>query len=135
MDIDTSAFTDERLPWSGRADELRNKRQGIALIGELGRNYDAYHEELAARVAKRGRPAPEQFQQLQDYLAAWSEVQMAVEAENLLRIAVALVNKQEVPQPADAPPLVSADDELLHIDAARELAKARARTAAAPAGG
>jgi len=119
--IDATEFYDPALPWSGRADELRSKRAGAALVSELGRNYDAYHEELAETAASLGRPQPENYTTLQEYLEAWARIQAVVRAENLLRVARIVASGGRPPQPADSPPLVSADERLLHLDEALEL--------------
>jgi len=130
--FDASEFFVERLPWTGRADELRSQRAGVALVSELGRNYDDYHGALASRLAEIGRPEPAKFKTLQEYLEAWSEVQHIVKAEHLLRVARIVSSGGRPPQPTDSPPLVGESDRLLHLDEALEVQTAWAATATSP---
>lgn len=122
MNIDASDFYNPKLPWTGRADLLREKRAGVALVTELGRNYDAYHEQLASDAAKIGRPQPENYKTLREYLEAWGTVQAIVLAENLLRIAVTVVSGGEIKPLDQRPLLVSSDDRLLSLEEAEKIA-------------
>jgi len=123
---DASEFYNPKLPWSGRAAELRGKQAGASLITELGRNYDAYHGELAESLAEVGRPEPAQYKTLDAYREAWSTVQHIVMAEHLLRVARIVSAGDRPPQIADRPPLLDDKDRLLHFDDALKLQKSGA---------
>jgi len=58
----------------------------VALLRELGDNYETYHLYLAAELAKRQEPASlVQPSQMEQYLGEWSEIQALLEAESTFR--------------------------------------------------
>jgi len=130
--IDATAFYDPVLPWSGRAEELRKQKAGVALVSELGRNYDTYHEELSRRLVALGRPRPEDYKTIQPYLEAWAKVQAVVRAEDLLRLARDVAAGRGPLQPSERPPLVDQDDRLMHVEVAEKLSKAELATETSP---
>jgi len=100
----------------------------VALITELGRNYDAYHNDLADRLASTlaatdGRPEPSAFRTLREYLDAWGRLQAILRAEHLLRVAQAVTAGKRPLTGSDALPLVDGQDHLLSIGDAQEQAR------------
>lgn len=75
-----------RIELPGRAGALQRAGQTTELIRELGNNYAVYHEFLAGRLARFGsRPKAEDFEDVEDYYAAWAEIESIVATEAFLR--------------------------------------------------
>jgi hypothetical protein len=72
-----------KLP--GTAGELQRQRATASLVRELGDNYSKYHDALAARLAKLGRPDPADYDTYEEYAAAWEQVEDILHAEVTLR--------------------------------------------------
>jgi hypothetical protein len=102
MQLNRIKFDSVRFP--GRAGEHQAAGDVRALVGELGDNYDVYHEHLRGEMAQRlgrGRPEPKDFSDGEDYFRAYERLEDVVKAEAFLRTCVA---HRRDGAPIDSPP-------------------------------
>jgi hypothetical protein len=103
-------------PLPGRAGELQRQGAGVALIRELGDNYDTYHDHIVEALrALGGRPQRERFDSDHAYLSAFASAQRLVRFEALLR-SCRRVSRDRLPMSltdAGGVPLLDEHDELL----------------------
>jgi hypothetical protein len=83
MDVPQLKFGDIKFPGAAGAHQAQGST--ASLVRELGDNYHTYHDFLAQRLAKLGRPRPENFKSYEAYAQAWTQVEQIVEAEVALR--------------------------------------------------
>jgi hypothetical protein len=118
MELSRIRFPTVRFP--GRAGELQAGGPQLALIVELGDNYDVYHEHLRGELARAlagGRPDPANFDQSEDYFAACGRLEDLVKAEAFIRVCCDHRRKGHA---LDAPPngrvpLLDGDDRLIRM--------------------
>ena len=71
--------------YGGRAGELQRQGRRASLLVELGDNYDRYHAHLEEELAALPIPALDDYEDDDEYVAAWTRVNLVVRAELFLR--------------------------------------------------